>query len=365
MDLDETLESAIAAQRAEHGGGTDGDVAPRLELTTVSTVAATFHEATTATVIGDLLPRSEYEHRGVRFTTLQRPPGELRCRLATVNDVHFGEIEAGRLAASDLGPIQRRRPDATPYPDLMNGVAIAELVASESTDGPLAAVIVKGDLTSEGTAEEFAAFEQCYRPSLGDRLHVVRGNHDAYRGQTDYAGDSWIELPGVAVAVLDTVVPYHSGGGLGPDQLDWLDAHVAAATDPVLVMGHHPMFLGAPGDNPDFILPAHDSSALDELFRRRPAVVAYTAGHTHRHRVQRTASGVPSIEVGCVKDFPGTWAEYQVYEEGLLQIVHRISSPEALAWSEQCRGLYADFGIDYTSYALGRLADRCFEIELR
>ena len=56
-----------------------------------------------------------------------------------------------------------------------------------------------------------------------------------------------------------------------------------------------------------------------------------------------------------MKDFPGTWAEYQVYDGGILQIVHRISSPEALAWSEQCRGLYADFGINYTEYALGRL----------
>ena len=42
-------------------------------------------------------------------------------------------------------------------------------------------------------------------------------------------------------------------------------------------------------------------------------------------------SGVPSIEVGCVKDFPGTWAEYRVYEGGVMQVVHRISIPEALA----------------------------------
>ena len=53
---------------------------------------------------------------------------------------------------------------------------------------------------------------------------------------------------------------------------------------------------------------------------------------------------MPSIDVGCVKDFPGTWAEYRVYEGGLLQIVHRISSPEALAWSEECRDLYPTSG---------------------
>ena len=108
------------------------------------------------------------------------------------------------------------------------------------------------------------------------------------------------------------------------------------------------------------------SDGLDELCTRHSNVVAYAAGHTHRHRVRPMArSGVPSIEVGCTKDFPGTWAEYRVFEGGIMQVVHRMSSPEALAWSESCRHLYSDFGIDYETYALGSLADRCFVIPLR
>ena len=66
-----------------------------------------------------------------------------------------------------------------------------------------------------------------------------------------------------------------------------------------------------------------------------------------------------------MKDFPGTWAEYRVYDGGILQVVHRVSSPEALAWSERCRTLYSDFGVDYVAYALGSLNDRCFTISLR
>jgi hypothetical protein len=97
----------------------------------------------------------------------------------------------------------------------------------------------------------------------------------------------------------------------------------------------------------------------------RARIVAYTAGHTHRHRVRMMSCGVPSIEVGCVKDFPGTWAEYRVYEDGITQVVHRMSSPEALGWSERCRHLLSDFGIDYETYALGTLEDRCFNIPLR
>ena len=88
---------------------------------------------------------------------------------------------------------------------------------------------------------------------------------------------------------------------------------------------------------------------------RQRSILGYAAGHTHRHRVRRVAGGIPTIEVGCVKDFPGTWAEYRVYEGGVMQVVHRISSPDALRWSERCRHLYSDFGVDYEAYALGTL----------
>ncbi len=103
------------------------------------------------------------------------------------------------------------------------------------------------------------------------------------------------------------------------------------------------------------------SDALDDLCVRHRHVIGYAAGHTHRHRVRTmTRSGVPSIEIGCVKDFPGTWAEYRVYEGGVMQVVHRISSPEALSWSNRCRVIYSDFGIDYEAYALGTLRRALF-----
>jgi hypothetical protein len=72
---------------------------------------------------------------------------------------------------------------------------------------------------------------------------------------------------------------------------------------------------------------------------------------------------VPWGEVGTVKDFPGSWAEYRVFEGGVLQVHHRVSTPEALAWSERARALYQPF--DYVEYAFGSLADRCFVIRPR
>lgn len=336
-----------------------------MDVTTVADDLVVMHEGTSVHRYEDLAPDSDHLLDGVTVHTLARPAGELLCRFATVNDVHFGEVEAGRIDDLPEGPIRRAAPGAPPYPEVMNGAAAAEMAAIDPV-----AVVVKGDLSADGGDDEWAAFERCYRGTFGDRLFVVRGNHDAYRHQARYAGDQWIELPGVAVALLDTTIPGATTGTIRPDQVSWLDDQCATTSLPVIVMGHHQQWIGvdeASARSDDYFgLHPDPSDALDEVVERRRAIVAYAAGHTHRHRVRpMRRSRVPSIEVGCTKDFPGTWAEYRVYDGAIMQVVHRMSSPDALEWSESCRGLYADFGTDYATYALGTLADRCFTLGLR
>ena len=336
-----------------------------MDITTVADDLVVLHDGLTVHRHDGLAADTDHEFDGVVVHTLATPPGALLCRFATVNDVHFGELEAGRIDDLSEGPIRRAAPGDEPYPEVMNHTAVDEIAALDPV-----AVIVKGDLSADGEQTEWDAFEACYRTAFGDRLHVVRGNHDSYRHQGEYAGDQRIELPGVIVALLDTAIPGATTGTISGVQLDWLEEIAEGADRPVLVMGHHQQWIG---DAPDakrsddyFGLHPDASDALDELAQRRRRIVAYAAGHTHRHRVRpMTRSGIPSIEVGCTKDFPGTWAEYRVYEGGIMQVVHRMSSPAALAWSESCRGLYSDFGIDYESYALGTLSDRCFDIPLR
>jgi Icc protein len=331
-----------------------------MDVTTVADDLIVAHDGRRVIRLTELLPESTHDVEGVAVTTLARPAGELLCRIATVNDVHFGEVECGRVDDDPHGPIVRVAAGERPYPETMNAGAVADITAAG-----VDAVIVKGDLSNGAAPEEFAAFERCYYDAFGDALHVVRGNHDAPHGHHEYAGDRRIELPGVVVALLDTARPGEPNGHITAMQLEWLD-HVAAESDrPVLAMGHHPQWIDGPRVEDYFGLDPDASDALSEVIARRPAIVAYTAGHTHRHRVRHTGAGVPTIEVGCVKDFPGVWAEYRVYEDGIMQVVHRISSPDALDWSERCRHLYADFGLDYETYALGGLEDRCFNIPLR
>jgi 3',5'-cyclic AMP phosphodiesterase CpdA len=165
--------------------------------------------------------------------------------------------------------------------------------------------------------------------------------------------------------MIDTTNPGRPNGAIAAEQLDWLDQLAADSDRPVLVFGHHPIWDPDHDDDVDwfFGITPRDAEALIALVARRPTIRGYFAGHTHRNRViQLRATGhLPWAEVASVKDFPGSWAEYRVFDGGVLQVHHRVSTPEALAWTNLTRDLYQPF--DYVAYAFGRLEDRCFAIE--
>ena len=307
----------------------------------------------------DLTPGTGYELDGHKIRTLDRPPGERLATVCTVNDVHFGEVECGILNGIDDHPIYTTPPGAEPYPELMNRCAIADIRQVEPD-----VVVVKGDLTSMGTRAEYQSFLNAYGPAFGERLVHVRGNHDAYHGEefAAFAHQS-VTLPGVILAVIDTSLPGKASGGVAAETLEWLDQLAAEADRPVLVFGHHHAWSPDSSDRPEayFGINPDDSDRLVEVVARRPRIAGYFAGHTHRNRVRHfSATGpVPWVEVACVKDFPGAWAEYRVYEGGILQVFRRISAPEALAWSHKTRDMYG--GI-YEAYAFGDLDDRCFAV---
>jgi 3',5'-cyclic AMP phosphodiesterase CpdA len=231
-----------------------------------------------------------------------------------------------------------------------------------------AAVLVKGDLTAHGTRDELERFLAAYGAVFGDRLHAIPGNHDAtivdaFPEPMPYV----VELPGVRLAMIDTSLPVRASGGVTAATLGWLDELAARADDrPMLVFGHHPPWNpGSPDPSEDYFgINPGDSIELVDVVARRPSIVGYFAGHTHRNRVRRfgATGSMPWVEVACVKDFPGTWAEYRVFEGGVLQIHRRIASDEALVWSEKTRGM---FGGLYAEYAFGSLGDRCFPISSR
>ena len=327
------------------------------ELTTVSSRSAVIHEGVEVRLIEGLEPDTEHEIDGVSFRTLPEP-GPLLSTFATVNDVHIGEEVCGLIEGSDTGPVFASLPGEPPYPETMNEAAVAEILALDPD-----AVVVKGDLTNAGTDAEIDRFLEVYAP-LADRMTWIRGNHESYNGSQRGAEPfQQVVLPGVLLAVLDTSVDGSESGHVTPEQLDRLDALAADADRPVVVLGHHHPWNPSAEERPDhyFGINPDASEALVDVVARRPAIVAYLAGHTHRNRVRHfeATGSVPWVEVACVKDYPGAWAEYRVHEGGILQVFRRISSPEALAWTEQTRQMFAGL---YGSYALGSIDDRCFVI---
>ena len=131
-------------------------------------------------------------------------------------------------------------------------------------------------------------------------------------------------------------------------------------------MGHHQQWVGGERSPEYFGIDPDASDALTAVMTRRPALVAYTAGHTHRHRVRlRRPAASRRSRSAASRTSRARGPSTASTTAGSSRSSTASSSPEALAWSEQCRTLYSDFGVDYAPYALGTLGDRCFAIPLR
>jgi 3',5'-cyclic AMP phosphodiesterase CpdA len=325
---------------------------PPVELTTVTDTEAVLHDGLRVVRVDGLRPGKEHTIEGATFRTLAKPGGERLATVVTVSDLHIGETECGRYEGVNLGPPLTAEPGEPPYPETMARAAAAEIAAIAPD-----VVIAKGDLTGQGAEVELATFEEIFE---GHPLHWTYGNHDV-SSRSELCPEPVMELVTVAgarIALIDTSIPAEAGGGVAQDQLEWLDELGADASTPVLVMGHHPLF-----DHAAFTagINAEDSERLVEVFARRPALAGYFAGHSHRNLVRRlpATGSVPWAEVGATKDYPGVWAEYRIYETAVMQVVHRISAPEALAWTDRTRSM---FGGLYPSYSFGSLDDRCFYV---
>ncbi len=329
-----------------------------MHLTTVAQNYAVFHDGKTVHRVENLSPEDSYEEFGIQYRTLPHL-GERLSVFATVNDVHFGETDCGVIDDPDMGPVFSVSEDETPYPEFMNQGAVSEISGSNPD-----AVLVKGDLTSDGTEEQYQQFLSCYEEAFKDRLYHIRGNHESYDPpgiQTE--NQIRIDLDGVTLAMVETVRPGSTGGTVSDDDLEWLDALSKSVSNPVLVFGHHQIWDPATSyRSADYFgIQPDESERFISMIAANPNIKGYFAGHTHRNRVRYfpETGDFPWVEVACVKDFPGAWAEYQVFEKGILQINHRISTPEALDWTEKTKSMYNG---TYFDYAFGNLSDRCYVV---
>ncbi len=295
------------------------------------------------------------------ITTFTRPPGRLVGSVATVSDLHVGQRRNGRLprvqVLAETGPVDHHAG---------HSMACLRAAVTEINRWNPDLVLVKGDIAHTNVTEEYdLAFGELSR--LTAPLIATAGNHDGGDYQSADFGSEAARLGHAAqplhihdlgpwrVVVADTVV---AGKRIGT--LTTVGEAIIQAcqewTGPCLVALHHQLMRRAvPHYVPTGIPSAEAEPFLRRLLDVNPQVLV-TSGHTHRHRVRRHGSMIVT-EVGSTKDYPGTWAGYELYEGGVIQTVRRIADAEALMWNERTR--QAALGV-WGWWAPGTLADRCF-----
>jgi Icc protein len=152
------------------------------------------------------------------------------------------------------------------------------------------AVLLTGDLADHATDEEYEQLRELLAP-LGAPLYVLPGNHDdsgALRRHFGVPGEEGepvcysVDLGPLRLVVLDTKRPGEPSGALEGDQLDWLDAELAAAPEQLtlIAMHHPPLVIGVPAWD-EIGLAAADRRALGAVIERHQQVRRVVCGHFH------------------------------------------------------------------------------------
>jgi 3',5'-cyclic-AMP phosphodiesterase len=184
------------------------------------------------------------------------------------------------------------------------------------------ALVISGDLTQDGTPEQYARVRELLAP-LGLQAHVLPGNHDA-RGPlreafglpgtgTEHASHV-AELGPLRLVCLDSTIPGGEGGALDEGRLGWLEEALAAdrGTPTVIAMHHPPLLTDAPAFEAIGLAP-EAREGLAEVIARHPQVARIVAGHVHRPMVAELAGRAvltaPSTYMQSLLDLAGTGIE--------------------------------------------------------
>jgi 3',5'-cyclic AMP phosphodiesterase CpdA len=157
-------------------------------------------------------------------------------------------------------------------------------------------VLLTGDCTEHGTAEEYACVRELLRP-LPMPVYVVPGNHDnreqllhafGVQGSHQLPGfvQYAIEAGPLRLLALDTHIPDRNEGELCAERLAWLEARLSEAPDrPTLLLMHHPPF--RVGQSAFDSIGLQDAETFGALVARHPQIEAIVAGHVHATVLRR------------------------------------------------------------------------------
>jgi len=218
----------------------------------------------------------------------------MKTLLAQLTDLHIRE--PGRLAYGRL--------DTAPY--LRAAVGAINTLPQRPH-----AVVLTGDLTDFGRAEEYAHLAEILAP-LTMPLYLLPGNHDeraqlrrsfahhTYLGDGEFVQYSIAlaepsdQNPGLQLVCLDTVDAGAPSGRLCTKRLQWLsDTLAGLKASTVIIAMHHPPFQTFIG-HMDRIGLLEGAEALAEILAAHPQVERVICGHLHRTIYARLGGAVVS-----------------------------------------------------------------------
>ncbi|WP_085315026.1 phosphodiesterase [Derxia lacustris] len=185
---------------------------------------------------------------------------------------------------------------ARPLQGVVDSAALARaaVAAVLRAEAQPTACVLTGDLVDAGDVASYRLLAELIAP-LEARMavYLLPGNHDARAplravfgrhgylpatGRLDYC----VDLGGVALIALDSLVEGSGHGALDAATLDWLDATLAATpARPAIVALHHPPFATGIGFM-DRLGLRDGAAALQAIVARHPQVLRVICGHVHR-----------------------------------------------------------------------------------
>jgi 3',5'-cyclic-AMP phosphodiesterase len=207
------------------------------------------------------------------------------------------------VCIAQISDLHIKRPGAMAYGRVDTAKALERCVAALNEFTPVPDfVVISGDLADTPTAEEYDHLKRLLAP-LKLPFASIPGNHDSREmmraafpasnyAQSSGPLDQRIEIAGLDLLLLDSIVPGEPHGQLDPATLEWLDATLASSSQrPALLFLHHPPFgagiLHMDRQN------LFNADALALIVRRHPRVRLVATGHIHRATLTMFA-GVPT-----------------------------------------------------------------------
>jgi Icc protein len=178
------------------------------------------------------------------------------------------------------------------------------------------ALIVSGDLTQNGTPEEYRRVRELLAP-LDLEPHVLPGNHDlrgplreafGLPGEGEEHASHAVDLGPLRLVCLDSTVPGAEGGALDEGRIEWLDRVLGEEREKptVLAMHHPPLTTAIPTFDAIGLAPEW-RAALGAALVGHPQVIRIIAGHVHRVIVAELAGravlSVPSTYLQAKLEF--------------------------------------------------------------